>query len=1257
MGGFEGADHVNSHGHALDMALTTGHVAQLDADYALASSFGLNTVRESIGWRLAEPQPGHFDLTRAVRIAQAAQQQGLQVVWTFMHYGTPADVSLLDDAFVDRFASYCAAVAERLAPLTPAAPVYNLINEISFLSWAVSATNMIHPYHGDPDGRGEHTAISGYAVKRRLVRATLAAMEAVRRVDPRARFLHIEPVVHVVAPADRPDLAGLADQIRGYQWQVWDMLVGRLDPDLGGNEQALDLIGVNHYHSGQWEVSTERRLQWHTRDPRRRPLSALLGDTWARYERPLIVAETSHVGVGRADWLDEVAAEVEIALDAGVPVQGVCLYPLIDRFDWNDPTHWHRSGLWDAGDSRTDGESAALQRNLKTDYAAVLQRWQKRLPRPLQPGANMPHLIVFCHLRWGFVYQRPQHLLSRLSRHFHVVFIEEPLRGSGEPRFETIAQGPGLDVVVPRTPIDSPGFHDDQLSLLKPLLANYLRENGIVDYLVWFYTPMALPLISEMKPRAVVYDCMDELAAFKDAPRQLRQRETALLKMAQIVFTGGPALYEAKRSLHANVHCLPSSVDVAHFSPGRLHVDDEEAQEAIRLQGMVPHPRLGFFGVIDERLDLSLVAYLADARPGWQFVMVGPVAKIDADSLPQRPNIHWLGMQPYARLPYLMAGWDVCLMPFALNESTRFISPTKTLEYMAGEKPVVSTPVHDVVALYGEVVRIAAEPEDFLTACEAAIAEQGHRRAERVGKMLTTVFQSSWDRTAEVVNELITQTLSKAPLPASAPRELAGMAPAEPAPPVAAPLTPASHRATRCVRHLVVGAGPSGLAAAYELGQHAARGDTLLVEREKQVGGGCRSVEQDGFTFDRGGDIMLPDDDAYVLDLSKRLLGDNLHWQDREAWVYSHGTYTRHPFQNSLHGLPPKVVKDCLVGAIEARFGPLKGGATRAKTNDTPRNFEELIHRFCGDGIARHFAVPYYRKLWAQPLTEMEAAWPGTQVPLPDVALMIEGALAPSPASSIPRARFGYPLRGGLQALMDGFVPLLNCETALKTAVLHVSPTQRTVRLDDGRLIGFESLISTMPLPRLVAACGDEAPAEVRAAAAALHHVSLRRVNLGIAVAPGYDRLTDKHWIHYPEGSLFHRIVVQGNASPHSSPPGHCGITCEISYSADKPLPCDGAALIYRVISECREVGLLNEQDHVVSSGQVDVPCAYVVHDHARADSVACIRDWLAGFDIVLAGRYAEWVHDNAEHPFVAGRKAAEQSRAQLQRSLLARAS
>lgn len=1261
MTGYEGADHLNRHGTPLDMQAASGHLDHLAEDHRAAAALGLRTVRESIGWRLAEPQPGRFDFARATRIAASAQASGLQVLWSCMHYGTPADVSLLDDGFIERYAVYAEAVARWLAGVHrgPEPPIVNPINEIGYLAWVVSETDAMQPYRGGSGG--QTSAASGFVVKRRLVQAALAGMAAMRRVLPELRFLHVEPLVHVVAPPGRPDLAPLAERIAGYQWQVWDMLCGRLEPALGGHAEALDLIGVNCYHSGQWEAGTEKRLAWHLRDPRRKRLSLQLQEAQARYGRPILVAETGHFGVGRADWLDDIAGELREARRAGVALDGCCLYPAVDRPDWDDASHWHHSGLWDVSPAPPHA------RQLHRDYAGALARWQAVLPAPAAgtgrpcPHITMPTLIVFSHLRWGFVYQRPQHILARLARTHRVLFVEEPVFGGAacSARFETATPAPGVTVLTPHTPVEAPGFHDDQLPALRPLLAETLRAEGITDYIAWFYTPMALPLIAELPaPTAVAYDCMDELAAFKDAPRQLRQRETALMKIAGVVFTGGPALYAAKRGQHANLHCLPSAVDAAHYAPERLDRDGEEAFAAARLQADIPAPRLGYFGVIDERLDLGLIAAVADARPEWQIVMAGPVAKISTDALPQRPNIHWLGMQPYERLPHLVAAWHVCLMPFALNEATRCISPTKTLEYMAAEKPVVSTAVPDVVALYGDVVNIAHDRAGFVGACEAMLAEGGQARGARLAAMQSTVARLTWDATAATVDHMLGELLRRpsAASPAAL-RELAGLGGAssdgagaggDPADPVqrARMRRGAGSTATHAVRHLVIGAGPTGLACAYQLGLDAPADHTLLVEREARVGGYCRSSQVAGFTFDQAGHIMFSSDPE-VLALYDTLLGGNLHWQDREAWIYSHGVHTRYPFQGALHGLPPAVLKDCLVGAIEARYGPIDGSPRTVAANEPPRNFEEFIHRVWGAGIARHFAIPYNRKLWAVPLAEMETSWLGNRVPLPDLAQMIDGALEPVAKPMGPNARFGYPLRGGFQALMDAFLPHLQCELALQTRVTHVSPSRRSVRLDDGRTLRFESLVSSMPLPQLVAACGDEAPAEVRTAAQALRHVSVRCVNLGI----GREALTDKHWIYYPEDTVFHRIFVQGNASPHCNPPGGFGLTCEITHSPSKPLPCDGPALVERVVADCKRVGMLRDDDVVLCAEQVDMPCAYVVYDHARAANVQRIRDWLGGFGIVLAGRYAEWEYYNSDHAFVAGRKAARRSLANLARA------
>ena len=381
---------------------------------------------------------------------------------------------------------------------------------------------------------------------------------------------------------------------------------------------------------------------------------------------------------------------------------------------------------------------------------------------PVAP-ASLPVLLVFSHLRWGFVFQRPQHLLSRLAGRWQVIFVEEPVHSDGPARLQARTEpghgGASVQVLVPHTPEPAQGFHDEHLSALHSLLAEHLQAMRLQVDVAWLYTPMALPLAKAVQPACLVYDCMDELSAFKDAPRQLRQRESAVMKEAAFVLTGGPSLFESRRHLHPHVVCLPSAVDAEHYTPGRLVPDCEVDRQAQELQGMLPRPRLGYFGVIDERLNLALLEAMADAHPEWSLVMAGPVVKIDPASLPQRPNIHWLGMQPYQRLPYLLAGWDVALLPFAINESTRFISPTKTLEYMAGEKPVVSTKIRDVQVLYGEAVLVADGTQAFIDACESLLGSTLAKRCQRAIAMLNLVSQYDWSRSADSVHDLLADAL------------------------------------------------------------------------------------------------------------------------------------------------------------------------------------------------------------------------------------------------------------------------------------------------------------------------------------------------------------------------------------------------------------------------------------------------------------------------------------------------------------------
>ncbi|WNG14348.1 glycosyltransferase family 1 protein [Cystobacter fuscus] len=372
---------------------------------------------------------------------------------------------------------------------------------------------------------------------------------------------------------------------------------------------------------------------------------------------------------------------------------------------------------------------------------------------------ELPDLVCLSHLRWNFVFQRPQHLLSRFAHERRVFFFEEPLYDSQEPQLHVTRSPEGVWVAVPHLPERL----DEQraMAMQQLLLDELLTRHAVRHYVSWYYTPMAMGFSRHLEPLAVAYDCMDELSAFRGAPPALLHREAELLVRADVVFTGGQSLYEAKRDRHPNVHAFPSSVDVPHFATARGNVQEPADQASI------PHPRLGFFGVVDERMDLELLTAVADARPDWQLVIIGPVVKIDPASLPRRPNLHFLGGKNYKELPTYLAGWDVALLPFARNESTRFISPTKTPEYLAAGKPVVSTSIRDVVRPYGEMglVRIADTPEDFVRACEEALAENHATWLPRVDKHLTTMsWDSTWSRMKALLDAATRQRREETPV-------------------------------------------------------------------------------------------------------------------------------------------------------------------------------------------------------------------------------------------------------------------------------------------------------------------------------------------------------------------------------------------------------------------------------------------------------------------------------------------------------------
>ncbi|MDO7875405.1 glycosyltransferase family 1 protein [Hymenobacter sp. ASUV-10] len=370
---------------------------------------------------------------------------------------------------------------------------------------------------------------------------------------------------------------------------------------------------------------------------------------------------------------------------------------------------------------------------------------------------TLPDLVCFAHLNWDFVWQRPQHLMTRFAQHGRVFYVEEAFYHNDdliEPHMEVKERQNGLKVLVVHLPNKLRADEATAEQAQFEVLSKYFDQNGIEKYIFWYYTPMALGKSRFFKPMLTVYDCMDELAAFKFAPPELKKREQDLFQQADLVFTGGHTLYEAKREQHPDAHPFPSSIDKAHFGQARQEMPEPADQAGIA------HPRIGFFGVVDERLDIELLGELAVNHPEWQFVIIGPVVKIDPATLPRTSNIHYLGGKDYQELPAYLRGWDVATLLFADNESTKFISPTKTPEYLAAGRPVVSTPIRDVVRPYGELnlVQIAANAPDFGAAIAKALTQtQDADWRQRTDDYLATI---SWDQTWQQMLALMTQRLA-----------------------------------------------------------------------------------------------------------------------------------------------------------------------------------------------------------------------------------------------------------------------------------------------------------------------------------------------------------------------------------------------------------------------------------------------------------------------------------------------------------------
>jgi UDP-galactopyranose mutase len=548
-------------------------------------------------------------------------------------------------------------------------------------------------------------------------------------------------------------------------------------------------------------------------------------------------------------------------------------------------------------------------------------------------GADDPApLICLSHLRWDFVWQRPQHLMSRFAARRQVLFFEEPLPpapGAGVGVDLRTCPTSGVMVATPRLPDGLEGAC--RAAVLRQLLDEARAGAGIDRPVLWYYTPMMLPVARHIEAEAVVYDCMDELSGFRFAPPELTRLEAELMATADVVFTGGHSLYEAKRHLHTDIHPFPSSVDAAHFA---------RARAGRRSEGPL---RLGFCGVIDERMDLDMVAALADARPDWDVEMIGPVVKIAEADLPRRANIRWTGSETYDRLPERLSAWDVALMPFALNEATRFISPTKTPEYLAAGLPVVSTPIRDVVRHYGELegVGIAGDAEAFVAACDHAAELARGDRSDWRKEADAALENMSWDQTQVRMSALIE-------------RAAARRRPAAPA------IRPSNR--TAAYDALIVGAGFAGAVMAERLASEGRR--VMIVDRRDHIGGNAYDrLDAAGVLIHQYGPHIFHTNSAEIFDHLSRFT----EWRPYEHRVLAQVGDALVPIPinrttiNALYGLDLRSDEQA-----EAWL------ADRAEPRERIRTSEDVVVAAVGRELYELFFRGYTRKQWGLDPSELD---------------------------------------------------------------------------------------------------------------------------------------------------------------------------------------------------------------------------------------------------------------------------------------------
>lgn len=561
--------------------------------------------------------------------------------------------------------------------------------------------------------------------------------------------------------------------------------------------------------------------------------------------------------------------------------------------------------------------------------------------------ADPAPLICFSHLRWDFVTQRPQHLMRRFAKERAVFYWEEAIPCNHPIPYLEYHPFPDDKLIALRPRVPHWWDADARDAALADLLAMLIATSVRARPILWYYTPMMLGFARQVQAETIVYDCMDELSAFRFADPDLVEREAELISRADIMFTGGYSLYEAKRSAHPFIHAFPSAVDTRHFAAARGSLVEPPDQAAIA------GPRLGFYGVIDERIDLALICAVAQARPDWQIVMIGPVAKIEIESLPRRPNIHWLGQRDYGDLPAYLSGWDVALMPFAINEATRFISPTKTPEYLAAGCPVVSTPIVDVVRHYGEIkgVAIADGADAFIAACDAALVlpPTGSWR-DQADALLAG---HSWDNSYAAMKAKIAMARAKPIAPTLV------VTNEHVVPPVVGP-------AARQPDHdiLVVGAGFAGAVLAERFARDLGK-RVLIIDRRDHIGGNAYDHhDAAGILVHRYGPHIFHTNSDEIFDY----LSHFTKWRPYEHRVLASvaGKHLPMPInRTTLNGLYDLDLQD---EAAAAAFL-----AARAETRDIHTS-EDVVVAAIGQELYETFFRGYTRKQWGLDPSELDKA-------------------------------------------------------------------------------------------------------------------------------------------------------------------------------------------------------------------------------------------------------------------------------------------